>query len=106
MTSQNPSGKYNADIFYQGQKINSLSFAVIDESEPEKIELPSWIKSNAGWWAEGTLDDKTFVQGIEYMIKEGVIKLPNLNSVTGSQPQPTDIPDWIKSNAGWWAEPV
>ncbi len=20
-------------------------------------EVPSWIKNNAGWWAEGTIDD-------------------------------------------------
>jgi len=102
LTDQNPSGKYTADVFYQNQKINSLSFVLIGETESEVIVLPSWIKSNAGWWSNGNLDDKTFVQGIEYMIKEDIIKIPNLNSSPGSTPESTDIPSWIKSNAGWW----
>jgi len=36
-------------------------------------EIPNWIKNNAGWWAEGAIDDDTFIQGIQFMIKEGII---------------------------------
>lgn len=35
--------------------------------------VPSWIKNNAGWWADGAIDDETFVQGIEYLVKTGII---------------------------------
>ena len=38
-------------------------------------EIPSWIKNNAGWWADGSIDDKSFVQGIQYLIKEGIMKI-------------------------------
>jgi len=38
------------------------------------VLVPSWIKSNAGWWADGSIDDNTFVQGIEYLVKNGIIK--------------------------------
>ena len=38
-------------------------------------EIPEWIKNNAGWWAEGAIDDNSFVQGIQYLIKEGVLKV-------------------------------
>ena len=41
----------------------------------ESQEVPSWIKNNAGWWAEGQIDDETFVSGIQYLIKVGVIKV-------------------------------
>ena len=27
--------------------------------------IPSWIKNNAGWWADGVIDDSSFVSGIE-----------------------------------------
>jgi len=37
--------------------------------------IPSWIKNNAGWWKEGSIDDSTFVQGIQYLIKEGIMKI-------------------------------
>ncbi|HUU47927.1 MAG TPA: peptidase [Nitrosopumilaceae archaeon] len=38
--------------------------------------IPEWIKSNAGWWANGDIDDTTFVQGIQFLIKEGILNIP------------------------------
>ena len=65
------------------------------------ISIPSWIKNNAGWWADGQIDDETFVQGIQYLIKEGIMKIPSTTSTgTGTN----QIPSWIKNNAGWWAD--
>lgn len=37
-------------------------------------EIPSWIKNNAGWWVEGMIDDASFIQGIQFLIKEGIIQ--------------------------------
>ncbi len=37
--------------------------------------IPDWIKSNAGWWSEGTLDDETFLNGIKYLIENDVINV-------------------------------
>ena len=38
-------------------------------------EIPSWIKNNAGWWADGSIDDNSFVQGIQFLIKEGIMRI-------------------------------
>ncbi|NNM35615.1 MAG: peptidase [Nitrosopumilus sp.] len=65
-------------------------------------EIPSWIKNNAGWWADGSIDDKSFVEGIKFLIKEGIMKIPPTQQGTGSSS--SAIPDWIKNNAGWWAD--
>ena len=35
--------------------------------------VPAWIKNNAGWWATDQIDDSAFVQGIQYLIREGII---------------------------------
>ncbi|AJM91974.1 conserved exported protein of unknown function [Nitrosopumilus piranensis] len=64
-------------------------------------KIPDWIKTNAGWWAEGSIDDNSFVQGIQFLIKEGLMEIPP--TAQGSATSNT-IPDWIKTNAGWWAE--
>ena len=40
-------------------------------------QIPDWIKSNAGWWADGKIDDNSFVQGIQFLIKEGLMKISN-----------------------------
>ena len=47
---------------------------LVDEiyGEPQTV-IPNWIKNNAGWWADGIIDDSTFVSGIEYLVKSGII---------------------------------
>ena len=37
--------------------------------------IPSWVKNNAGWWADGQIDDETFVDGIQYLVSNGIIKI-------------------------------
>jgi len=64
--------------------------------------IPDWIKNNAGWWAEGQIDDTTFLQGIQFLIKESILIIPSIESLGTSESQ--KVPDWIKNNAGWWAE--
>jgi len=65
-------------------------------------KIPSWIKNNAGWWKEGSIDDNSFVQGIQFLIKEGIMKIPPTSQGTGTGSN--QIPSWIKNNAGWWAD--
>jgi hypothetical protein len=70
------------------------------ESTP--AEIPSWIKNNAAWWAEGAIDDDSFIQGIQFLIKEGIMEIPP--TTQGSGTGSNEIPSWIKNNAAWWAE--
>jgi hypothetical protein len=67
----------------------------------EEPEIPSWIKNNAGWWADGQIDDTAFVQGIQYLINHGIMNIPPTESGESSG---KGIPSWIKNNAGWWAD--
>jgi hypothetical protein len=65
-------------------------------------EIPVWIKNNAGWWADGSIDDASFVQGIQFLVQEGFMKIPVTQQ--GSESVSNEIPVWIKNNAGWWAD--
>jgi hypothetical protein len=65
-------------------------------------EIPDWIKNNARWWADGQIDDNSFVQGLQFLIKEGIMQIPPTTPGSGSGSN--EIPDWIKNNAGWWAD--
>ena len=40
-----------------------------------EVYIPAWIKNNAGWWAEGQIDDSSFVKGIQFMVKVGIIQV-------------------------------
>jgi hypothetical protein len=71
-------------------------------SVPQNNEIPDWIKNNAGWWAEGAIDDDSFVQGIQFLIKEDILHIASTSE--GISSGSNKIPDWIKNNAGWWAE--
>ncbi len=66
----------------------------------EEILIPSWIKNNAEWWVAGQIDDDSFIQGIQYLIKEDVLKIPP--TAQGTSSDSDDIPGWIKNNAEWW----
>ena len=46
---------------------------VVDRAGIEQTSIPAWIKNNAGWWATDQIDDSAFVQGIQYLIQEGII---------------------------------
>jgi len=38
-----------------------------------QVAIPSWIKSNAGLWANDAITDADFIGGIEYLVKNGII---------------------------------
>ena len=65
------------------------------------LNIPSWIKNNAGWWANDQIGDSDFVSGIQFLINQGIMKIPATTPGTGSGSD--EIPSWIKNNAGWWA---
>jgi hypothetical protein len=67
----------------------------------ESIKIPKWVKNNAKYWHEGTIDDSTFAQGIQYMIKQGIVTIPPTQS--GKANPSVVIPAWVKNNAGYWA---
>ena len=67
----------------------------------ETVSIPDWIRNNAKWWAEGQIDDNTFVQGLQYLIKNHILNVPATEQQTSSS---NEIPSWIKNNAGWWAD--
>ncbi|MEX0862778.1 MAG: peptidase, partial [Nitrosopumilus sp.] len=51
--------------------------------------------------ADDQIDDTTFIQGIQYLITEGIMQIPQTESGESSV---NEIPSWIKNNAGWWAD--
>jgi len=42
---------------YRDQKVFSLK-----QKYSASNEIPGWIKSNTGWWADGKIDDSSFIQ--------------------------------------------
>jgi len=75
----------------------------LDGGPAESTQIPDWVRGNAEWWAQGLIGDSDFVSGIQYLIKEGIMQIPETakSSTTGGS---EEIPSWIKNNADWWAQ--
>lgn len=65
------------------------------------IQIPTWVKNNAGWWANGQIRDSDFVKGIQYLIKQGIMVIPPTQN--GQASTTVSIPSWVKNNAMWWS---
>lgn len=68
-----------------------------------EMEIPTWVKNNARYWANNSMSDADFITGVRYLMDQGIIKV---SSNKTSSSQSNQIPNWIKNNAGWWAEGV
>ena len=82
------------------EKLENLLHPFQNCTKPE-TSIPGWIKNNAGWWADGQIDDGSFVAGIQWLISNNVMTIPPTEQGAGSGDV---IPGWIKNNAGWWAD--
>ena len=94
-------GTYFAIASYRGEKSNEITFNLVTEAT-EQSKIPPWLKNNAKWYGSGQLDEIDFILGIEYLIKNGIIKIPDLPEQTKNQE--TEIPDWVRKHAKWWSE--
>ncbi|MHB8603113.1 MAG: esterase/lipase family protein [Nitrosotalea sp.] len=111
-----PSGIYTVLVSYDGYQ-NQVTFTINDNTshsttQPSQtsdsnnsmqlaISIPSWVKKNAKWWAEGQIGDSEFIKGVQYLVQHGIIVVSTtqVNSQTSQ-----GIPSWIKNNAKRWAE--
>jgi len=88
--------------FFAGDTIfEIIGTSVFDLGFTSEIQIPDWVRNNAGWWATGQIGDSDFVSGIEYLISEEIMTIPSTQSGAGTS---QDIPEWVKNNAGSWAD--
>ena len=81
---------------YPYNKVQKPEFFTIDVVE----EIPLWVKNTAGWWADGKIEDSEFLAGIQFLIKNKIIKLDNAEEHHNAT---QSVPLWVKNTAGWWA---
>lgn len=68
---------------------------------PTTKSIPDWVKNIAGWWAEGKTSNHDFVNGMQYLIDNDIIKITDIAVSSNSA---KDIPLWIKNTALWWSQ--
>jgi len=49
-----------------------------DQNVSSSTELvPNWVKNNAKWWSEDLIGNTDFINGLDYLIEEQIIKIDN-----------------------------
>ena len=95
--------KYNDELNYKdwfdSQFPNKSIYQVL--GFPDPISIPNWIKNNAKWWSTGKISDEEFVSGIQFMIENNIITIPNLPESQVYEEK--IVPNWVRNNANWWA---
>ena len=101
-------GKYDITATYLEEEFGPITFSlfkafvanqeVVTESQPlqnnttiETKPIPGWIKNNAKWWSEGQIDDGTFVSGIQFLMTEKIIDIPDLPESESKKPRPSFV---------------
>ena len=56
-----------------------------------ETSIPDWIKNNAGWWADGQIDDSSFVSGLQWLISNGIMILTQETADPELEAQSVDL---------------
>jgi len=62
--------------------------------------IPVWIKKSVGFWVDDVTSDNEYVNSMQYLIEEDIIKVGNVKSAKKS----IGVPEWIKTVAGFWKD--
>ena len=59
-------------------------------------KVPAWVKNNAGWWANGEIDDTSFITSIQFLLKNGIIVIehPDTMELTEQEKKNADRNKW------------
>jgi len=67
--------RYNNEASYKEWFDENYPDYTIDEAVGIPEPIPSWIKNNAKWWADGQISEDDFVGGIKWLVEQGIIKV-------------------------------
>ena len=86
--------------------IDSQKDSIID-AEPDTpeiqveiadVSIPAWIKTSVGFWVNDVTSDDEYVNSMQYLIEEDIIKVGDVQSAKKS----IGVPEWVKAVAGFW----
>ncbi len=74
-TPQSYVDRYNNEASYKEWFDKNHPDYTIEEAVGIPEPIPGWIKNNAEWWSQGLITEDDFVKGIEFLVKNGIIKV-------------------------------
>ena len=66
------------------------------------VHIPGWVKTVAGFWVDGEIDDDGFVRAVGFLVRDGVIVITGDPGGADPDASGAAVPDWIRTSAGYW----
>jgi hypothetical protein len=78
LDNQSPLGTYNVKVKYNNKIVDIGKFVLKSkyqntETEIENKSMPDWLRNNAKWWSQGQISEDDFIQGVEFLIQNGIL---------------------------------
>lgn len=67
------------------RKSQQLSSDLASQSSSQTYTIPQWVKNNAKYWSEGSISDSDFIKGIQYLMDNNILKIPNTDLINQLQ---------------------
>src|SRR5712692_8817455 len=83
----------------------SVGIAIVSlsiDASAEQYSIQSWIKDTAKLWGDDKIGDSNFKQGLQWLIENKIMTIPEGKTHSGSNNQ--QIPIWVRNDAKWWAD--
>jgi plastocyanin len=94
-------GDYQLKLVYAlPSKVAKINFEFNSNSMVDAKSIPVWVKNIGQFWCSNQINDSEFVNAIQFLISDQIIKVTSKN-LSGSD---EFIPKWVKSSACWWSE--
>ena len=84
-----------------GGIFSNLDFPAI-VNRVDSPHIPDWVRNTAKWWSVTQISDQDFAKGLEYLVQNDIIRVPENQRSEGASE--SELPTWLRKNAGWWSQ--
>ena len=93
--------RYNTEHQYQSWFDSQFPEKTIYDVLGFSTNIPEWIKVYAKDWAIGDLSDSEFTIGLDFMLRNKIIVIPNVDYVHSTI---DNVPSWFRHTSNWWSD--
>jgi hypothetical protein len=92
--------RYNTEPQYRSWFDSQFPEKTIYDVLGFSTNIPDWIKIYAKNWATGEISDSEFMTGLDFMLQNKIIVIPNIDYAHSTF---DNVPSWFRSISHWWA---
>ncbi|BDQ30769.1 hypothetical protein [Nitrosopumilus zosterae] len=92
--------RYNTEPQYRSWFDSQFPEKTIYDVLGFSTHIPDWIKTYAKNWATGEISDSEFMTGLDFMLQNKIIVIPNIDYAHSTF---DNVPSWFRNISHWWA---